>query len=38
MVSPSGGVPGLICASEEETHWYEESKWREGKGISPSRW
>jgi hypothetical protein len=32
------GVPGLICASEEETHWNEESKWREGKGISPSRW
>ena len=34
----TSGVPGLICASEEETHWNEESEWHEANGISPSRW
>jgi NAD(P)H-dependent flavin oxidoreductase YrpB (nitropropane dioxygenase family) len=32
------GVPGLICASEEETPWSKESIWHEVRGINLSRW
>jgi transposase-like protein len=30
-------VPGLICASEEETHWNEESKMARGKRYQPEQ-
>ena len=38
FVGPPFGVPGLICASEEETHWNEESTWHAESDISRSRW
>ncbi len=32
-----GGVPGLICTSDKETHWNKESICHEVSGISQSR-